>query len=90
MSTRVKQQSHSGISVTTLNYSGTINSPFEYYTINENDKFEELSKKFEQNVEQWLKSEGRSYEGFKWSIGSIDKVFKIGRYTPIYDKSCGF
>ena len=71
-----------------LNYSGILNSPFEFYSSKNDHAETELSKLFQINLNEML---GKMENGkdFDWKISDIDKVLQKDRYTPIYRDTVG-
>ena len=72
--------------VATLNYSGILKNPFEFYTREGKEQQEKLSDLFALLMENNSKTSG---EDFKWNMGPIDQRMQVERYTPIYRKGAG-
>jgi hypothetical protein len=76
------------IRVNTLNYCGIPSSPFEFYISDYEPQLEIMGNIFEKMCNQEL-------VGFKENsnltklFGSLEKNFKKGRYSPMYEKLAG-
>ena len=89
--------------VGTLNYSGILKSPFEFYTDEQdNSPLSQISNIFKSVApEYWNNFKTDSMIGnildtslnktamtAKWPLGKVDRLFQ-DRYSPLYDAECG-
>ncbi len=75
------------ISVATLNYCGITYSPFEFYFKDYEKDIAAISAIFRKLIPQYVKNFNE--KTFKWDMGKIDKSFKKGRYSNMFDGSVG-
>lgn len=74
--------SHKELVVATVNYSGILYSPFEFYSEESYLEEEKMSKCFRKLLEE-------SYQNFdpktfKWGLGKVDQKLQKERYAVIY------
>ena len=72
--------------ICTLNYCGISYSPFQFYFREHEDELQKISSIFTQLVAKYVKNFDAK---FKWDMGKIEKNFKLGRYSNMFDKSKG-
>jgi len=74
------------LKVSTLNYSGILDSPYEFYS-NELEKKENQVSKI---THELLKLRpGYNEKDFKWKLGKIDQKCQKERYSPLYCPEVG-
>jgi hypothetical protein len=82
------------ISVISLNYSGILLSPFEFFS-KETPVMSEIETTLSDIYKTLLKeyhpefSENKKENKFKWSLGKIDQKMQEERYSPLYNKGAG-
>lgn len=72
--------------VATINYSGILLSPLEFYSQDHEKIEKEVSQCFKKLLEEDPSFDSKTY---KWSLGKIDQKLQKERYTPIYRESAG-
>lgn len=82
----VHEKEEGSVLVGTLNYGGILNSPFEFYS-NEQDEERKISDVFVQLLPHYYPD--FSKDTFAWKIGKIDQKIQKQRYTPIYSATVG-
>lgn len=92
---RVEQPPHvvsklnkSHLTVATLNYCGIAFSPFEFYFKDYEAEISKISHIFRKLIPVYV--EKFDEKTFKWDMGKIDKTFKKGRYSNMFDGEVGF
>lgn len=75
------------ISVATLNYCGIAFSPFEFYFKDYEKDIAAISAIFRKLIPKYVKNFNE--KTFKWEMGKIDKTFKKGRYSHMFDGTVG-
>lgn len=72
------------LAITSLNYSGILLSPFEFYSEDYWEDEQELSKCFRTLLTESVANfDPKTY---KWGIGKIDKDLQRQRYSPLYQQ----
>lgn len=74
--------------IATLNYSGILLSPFEFYSEELRDDEQKISSCFRKNMIK-IVGEKAEEKGYKWKMGKIDQKMQRDRYTPIYGNNIG-
>jgi hypothetical protein len=75
------------LTVATLNYCGIAHSPFEFYFEDKEKELTQISQIFKKLIPQYV--EKFDEKTFKWDMGKIDKTFKKGRYSNMFDGKVG-
>ena len=77
------------LKIATLNYSGILLSPYEFYASEEENKvISKCSETFFKLAEKEF-PEFAEKSKFKWEMGKIDTIWQKERYSPIYSPTCG-
>ena len=77
------------LNIATLNYSGILLSPYEFYASEEENKvISRCSETFFKLAEEEFPEFGDKAK-FKWEMGKIDQIWQKERYSPIYSPTCG-
>lgn len=76
------------LTVATLNYCGIAFSPFEFYFKDYEAEINKISHIFRKLIPFYI--EKFDEKTFKWDMGKIDKTFKKGRYSNMFDGEVGF
>ena len=74
------------LALTSVNYSGILLSPFEFYSEDLMNEESSLSNCFKVLLADSIKGDSKD---FKWGLGKIDKDLQKERYSPLYRADAG-
>ena len=77
------------LNIATVNFSGILLSPFEFFSEDNWEEEERLSICFKEILIEKAGKEKLVEGKFQWGLGKIDKDMQKQRYSPIYNPNAG-